>query len=197
MRLPMSAADQLSGQRYSSDRASLCNASASSYTRNCYRYAWRSVRLTREVARKTAARITRQTLESRMPLTGAAREFLDSQKVAACNRPACGQSCTNATYDAGNDPGEARTGARCDVSAGAEIRKRYQPHRGQPPATYCFNSTSLNLLLLRRCARTIVHLGRALRLCLRLPRHVGRACAHESLHAHRKRQAQAIHCCFG
>ncbi len=43
MRLPMSAADQLSGQRYSSDRASLCYASASSYTPNCYRYAGRSV----------------------------------------------------------------------------------------------------------------------------------------------------------
>ena len=39
----MSAADQLSGQRYSSDRASLCYASASSYTPKCYRYAGRSV----------------------------------------------------------------------------------------------------------------------------------------------------------
>jgi transcriptional regulator with XRE-family HTH domain len=38
-----------------------------------------------------------------MPLTGAAREFHDSQKGTACNRPARGQSCTNATYDAGND----------------------------------------------------------------------------------------------
>jgi hypothetical protein len=42
-------------------------------------------------------------------------------------------------------------------------------------------------------------LGEALdlRLRLRLPRHVGRARADESLHADRKRQAQAIHCCFG
>ena len=50
-----------------------------------------------------------------------------------------------------------------------------------------FNSASPNLLLLRRYTRTIVHPGRALRLCLRLPRHAGGACAHGSLHAHRKR----------
>src|SRR5882762_3553792 len=34
-------------------------------TRNCYRFTLRSVRLTRAVARKTAARITRRTLEPR------------------------------------------------------------------------------------------------------------------------------------
>jgi transcriptional regulator with XRE-family HTH domain len=44
---------------------------------------------------------------------------------------------------------------------------------------------------------TIIYPRRALRLRLRLPRHVGRARADESLHADRKRQAQAIHCCFG
>src|SRR6266436_5021933 len=77
---------------------------------------------------------------------------------------------------------------RFDVSAGAEIRKRYQPHRGQPPATHCFDSASPNLLLLRRCSRTIIYPRRALRLRLRLPRHVGRARADESLHADRKRK---------
>src|SRR5258706_10723049 len=87
--------------------------------------------------------------------------------------------------------------SRRDVSAGAEIRKRYQPHRGESPATYCFHSASPNLLLLRRCTRAVVYPGRALRLCLRLPRHAGGACAHESLQADRKRQTQAIHCCFG
>jgi len=66
-------------------------------TWNSYRYARRSIKVTREVARKSAARITRRTLEPRMPLTGAAREFLDSQKVTACNRPARRQSCANAT----------------------------------------------------------------------------------------------------
>jgi DNA-binding XRE family transcriptional regulator len=64
-------------------------------------------------------------------------------------------------------------------------------------ATYRFNSASPNLLLLRRCTRTIIYPRRALRLCLRLRRHVGRARTHQSLHADRKRQAQAIHCCFG
>src|SRR5258708_18239573 len=90
----MSAADQLLGQQYSSNRAT--EGARIFNTRNCYRFTRRSVRFTREVARKTAARITRRILEPRMPLTGAAREFLDSQKVTACNRPARRQSCANA-----------------------------------------------------------------------------------------------------
>jgi hypothetical protein len=117
----MSAADQVSGSGNSSDRASPQKGPNLFNMRNCYRYTSRSARVTREVARKTAARITLRTLESRMPLTGAAREFLDRQKVTAFNRPARGQSCTNATYDAGHDPGEARTSARFDVSAGASL----------------------------------------------------------------------------
>src|SRR5258706_15488042 len=58
------------GSGNSSDRVSLQKALESSYSRNCYGYACRSVRLTREVARKRAARITRRALESGMRLTG-------------------------------------------------------------------------------------------------------------------------------
>jgi hypothetical protein len=71
MRLPMTAARQLSGHQVTRLIERRYRRRSNLPTRgNCYRYACRSVRLTREVARKTAARIIRRTLERGMPLTG-------------------------------------------------------------------------------------------------------------------------------
>ena len=50
-----------------------------------------------------------------------------------------------------------------------------------------------------KCTRIVICIGRGavVGLCLRLRCHVGRACAHEGLHAHSERQAQAIHRSLG
>jgi DNA-binding XRE family transcriptional regulator len=177
---------------------SLQNAPKSSYTQNCERCTPRSVRLIREVARKTAARITRRALELRDAVD---RRLLVNISTVKRSPHATDRHVGNRVRMRRRMQGMTQEKLGNALGLSFQQVQKYEkgtnPDRGQPPATYRFNSASPNLFLLRRCTRTIVHPGRALRRCLRLPRHVGRACAHESLHAHRKCQAQAIHCCFG
>src|SRR6516225_3164490 len=71
------------------------------------------------------------------------------------NRPARRQPGADAPQDACNEPDKTGRCARPHLPAGAEIRERHQPYRGQPVAANLPHSSGASNVLLR---------GRAVRI---------------------------------
>src|SRR5512132_3359990 len=71
------------------------------------------------------------------------------------HRPARRQAGADAPHDAFNEPGKAGCRTRPHLPAGAEIRERHQPHRGQPIAANVPYPSGANSVLLRGRAERI------------------------------------------
>src|SRR5262249_11605072 len=81
-----------------------------------------------------------------------------SLTIAACpepHRPVCRQPGAYAPQDAWNEPGKAGWRTRPHLPAGAEIRERRHPHRGEPVAANVPYPAGAGRVLLRGRAERV------------------------------------------